>query len=252
MREIYKAIAVLKPEGRLFEIRLIDGKWNASGYFRDAETAVKELRRFEHKKNSNVYITLNCIDNACYSRKQKDKLIEYATPTTSDNDILALEWLMIDLDPKRASGTSSSDEQIQLATDKARQIFKYLKNALWEDPVVAMSGNGVHLLYSIALKNTAENVEGLKGALLALDMMFTDEDIAVDLKTFNPARICKLYGTMAKKGADTAERPHRLSRILSHPTEIKQNDIELLKRLTSLLPKEESPQKYNNYNPKTF
>ena len=61
---------------------------------------------------------------------------------------------MIDLDPKRASGTSSSDEQIQLATNKAKQIYLYLKDALWEAPVVAMSGNGIHLLYKVALKNT--------------------------------------------------------------------------------------------------
>jgi len=26
---------------------------------------------------------------------------------------------------------------------------------------------------------------------------------------FNPARICKLYGTLSRKGDSTPERPHR-------------------------------------------
>ena len=37
----------------------------------NAETVVEELKRFEHKKNANTYITLTYIDDACYSRKQK-------------------------------------------------------------------------------------------------------------------------------------------------------------------------------------
>ena len=98
--EIQKAVAIFKPNGQLFEVRLIDGKWNASGYFTDAETVIRELKRFSHKSNANVYFTLNYINEACYSRKQRDKLREYATPTTSDGDIDGMEWLMIDLDPK--------------------------------------------------------------------------------------------------------------------------------------------------------
>ena len=39
---------------------------------------------------------------------------------------------------------------------------------------------------------------------MALDMMFSDEHIDVDLKTFPTLReFANLYGTMAKKGAKT-------------------------------------------------
>jgi hypothetical protein len=40
------------------------------------------------------------------------------------------------------------------------------------------------------------------------------EDIDVDIKVFNAARITKLYGTMVKKGDSTPERPHRRARLL--------------------------------------
>jgi len=53
--------------------------------------------------------------------------------------------------------------------------------------------------------------------LKALDLWFSDELVAVDLKNFNAARITKLYGTIAAKGDDTAERPHRQSAILEDP-----------------------------------
>ena len=249
--EIKEAIATLHG-GKLFEIRMIDGRWNASGYFTDADTLLKELRRFSHKQNANIYTTLNYIKPECYDRKQRNKLIENATPTTSDNDIEGMAWLMIDLDPKRSAGTGSTNEQIKKATEVAREIYKYLKMRSWQDPVVAMSGNGVHLLYKVELANQKATVELLKNTLLTLNMLFADNEIDVDLKTFNPARICKLYGTEARKGSNTENRPYRMSKIMSIPSEIKANDVRLLKELVELLPKEEKPQKYNNYSPREF
>jgi len=249
--EIRKAIALLKPNDALFEVRLIAGRWNASGYFTDADMLVAELKKVITRKKANVYITLNEIKQDCYSRNQRDKFIENATPTTSDSDISLLEWLMIDIDPKRAAGTSSSDEQIGKAKQTANKVFSFLRRNGFEDPVVAMSGNGVHLLYAIGLSNNAENVSLLRSCLLALSMMFSDEQVEIDLKTFNPARICKLYGTKSQKGSDTAERPHRMSEIV-RTGEQKQTDKKVLQWLSGLLPKEEKPERYNGYNPRAF
>jgi hypothetical protein len=55
--------------------------------------------------------------------------------------------------------------------------------------------------------------------LKALDARFTDRVVKIDAEVFNPARIWKLYGTAACKGDHIAQRPHRLSRILSAPGE---------------------------------
>lgn len=250
-QEVRKAIATIKPDNALFEVRAIDGRWNASGYFQDAESLLPELKRYADRAGINFYITLGKIDGACASRKQFGKLIEQATPTTSDTDITHYEWLMIDVDPKRPTGTSSSYEQIEQSKAKANQVFKFLRSRGWNDPIVALSGNGTHLLYAVGLANNPENVKLMQNCLMALDMMFSDDFMQIDLKTFNPSRICKFYGTTAKKGLDTPERPHRMSKIV-RAREIEQTDKTLLQSLVTLLPQEQMPAKYNGYDPRSF
>lgn len=252
--EIRKAVCLLHgADNPVFEVRLIDGSWNLSGYFSDADTLIAALSgRTQSSENENIYITLNPTTDGCYSRKQRDHFVKNAAPTTSDADIAALYWLMVDLDPERTKGASSSDAEFAAAHEKAKRIFKYMKVTGWNDPIVAESGNGVHLLYSIGLQNTGENVELLKNCLAALDLMFSDETVKVDVKTYNPARVCKLYGTVAKKGANTPERPHRMSRILYAPDSIGVNKRALLQALADKLPKPEQPARANNYNPKRF
>lgn len=244
-------IATLKPNGQLFEVRAIDGKWNASGYFTSADTLIAELKKVRNRKNLNWYITLNVIKDECYSRNQRDKIIEYATPTTGDTDILAYDWLMIDIDPRRATGTSSADEQIEQSKSKANAMYSFLRSRGWSDPIVSMSGNGIHLLYQVSFINNPENAKIMQNCLTALDMLFSDDQVQIDTKTFNPARICKLYGTVAQKGANSPERPHRMSFIVKSG-KIADNDKSLLESLVALMPEPIKPEKYNNYKPREF
>lgn len=244
--EVRAAISTLHPNGELFEIRLISGKWNASGYFTDVKNALQQLRRYANRANTNVYITLNSINPACYSRNQRNNFIERASPQTSDNDITSYEWLMIDLDPKRTTGVSSTEMELQQARELSDKVYSYLLESGWNPPVIAMSGNGIHLLYKLDLPNTAENKKRVENALRALDMLFSTSAVAVDTTTYNPARVCKLYGTLAQKGTNTEERPHRYSRILQIPDEIKVNDVALLDKLEAVLPKPELEPQRNN------
>ena len=180
------------------------------------------------------------------------RVIGLSKITTSDNDVEGYEYLFIDIDPSRPTGTSSSDEQVAKAKETGNKVFSFMKNIGFNDPVFGFSGNGVHLLYRVELKNTEDRRELIKKCLQVLDMYFSNEDIQIDLKNFNPARVCKLYGTQAQKGADTKERPHRMSHIIGDFKEIKVNDVEYLKKLADMLPKEEKPQKYNSYKPSQF
>lgn len=251
--EIRKAITLMKPDGELFEVRLLFEKAgrNASGYFTDADTLITQLKK-QPLQGANIYITLNEPNMACYSRKQKNCFIA-GEKTTSDNDVVAYDWLMIDLDPKRPSGVSSSDAELQLAKDLGNKIYQYMSKIGFEAPLMAISGNGVHLLYRFDLENTEANRTLMQNALKALDMLFSTEQISVDLKNFNPARICKLYGTMAQKGANDPDRPHRMAHIVSKETEIKPSDRAYLEKLCEVIPKEpDRPQRYNNYSPRDF
>lgn len=250
-KEIRKTIALMKSEDELFEIRILQGKKPITGYFKDADTLIKELKK-QDLKGANVYITVNEPNEACYAREQRNKLMQ-VEKTTSDTDIYAYDWLMIDLDPKRPSGVSSSDAELKLAKDLGNKIYKYMQGLGFEKPLMAMSGNGVHLLYRVNLGNTKENQELIKTSLKALHLMFSTDEIEVDQKNFNPGRVCKLYGTLAQKGMNVEERPHRMSHIVGNDKEIKASDVQYLKKLCEVIPKEpEKPQKYNNYQPRDF
>lgn len=240
---ITRAIQLLHPDGELFEIRLINKSYNASGYFTNAETAIRALQLFkggwkkeESAKKSNIFITMNPVNTACYSRTQKDCLIENISPTTKDDEITAFHWFLIDLDPKRISGVSSSNDELQCAWSKAQEIHNYLLSKGWKEPIQAMSGNGFHLVYRFDVPNIPENAKLWEQALKVLQEKFGDNTVDVDTTVFNPARICKLWGTVAQKGATTPERPHRKAHILKQtPEKIEINDINCIKTLVEEL-----------------
>lgn len=250
--EIRKAIQLLRPNGQLFEVRLLkkNPKRTISGYFTSADVMLEEYGKLDLRGFS-TYITLNTITPDCYSRIQHDRFIQSPENTTSDGDIQGYNWFFIDLDPVRSSGTSSSDAELEKAATLANRIRAYLRELGFSDPIIATSGNGYHLLYKIRLLATDDRKNLLKKCLAALDMLFSTAEVSVDTANFNQSRICKLYGTLAQKGTGTEERPHRMSRILS-TGEPQTTDIIYLQKLAELLPKEEKPAQYNNYNPQKF
>lgn len=252
-KEIRKTISVMKPDGQLFEIRVIYGnKQMYSGYFRNADDLIRGFDELRNFGDCNIYMTLNSIHDACFDRTQKEHFEKNSKATTSDNDVVGYDWLMVDLDPKRPTGTSSSNDQIEKAKSKGNEIYQFMRNLGFSKPVFGFSGNGVHLLYKVHLQNTDDNRKLIEKALKTLNMLFADDVIDVDMKNFNQSRVCKLYGTMAQKGTNSTERPHRMSCIIGNPEEIVVNDIKYLQKLCDLYPKEEKPQKYNNYQPGEF
>ena len=106
--EIRKAISILKPDDQLFEVRVIyNNKQMYSGYFKSADDLIKALDRdIREYANCNMYVTLNKLNDACYDREQRNRFVKNAKATTSDNDIVGYEFLFIDVDPHRPTGTS--------------------------------------------------------------------------------------------------------------------------------------------------
>lgn len=250
--EIRKSIANIKKDGMLFEVRIIFGKKNYSGYFKDVEVLLNEMRKLDIRENCNVYMVLNKINESCYSKVQRDKFVFGAT-NTKDDDIEGYNWFMVDLDPVRTADVSSSEEELQYSKQKANNVYRFMRELGFQQPIVALSGNGVHMLYPIRIANTDETRELVKNAITALAILFNDEHIKIDTVTYNPARVCKLYGTEAQKGANTQERPHRMSRIIKEAIPGAVTDISFLKKLASYYPKEtEKKASYNNYNPVAF
>lgn len=249
-KEIRKTIKILKPDSQLFEVRIIGThggqKKIISGYFTSADTLIKEFDKVD-VRGRNIYITLNDINPACYSREQHDKFLQ-TSQTTSDSEITRYQWLFIDLDPIRPTGISSTNEELKYAEELLDPVQKYL--AVWgfSKPIIAASGNGYHLLYRINIENTAHNKDVIDRCLKALSHEFDNDHVKIDTTNFNPARICKLHGTLAQKGADTKDRPHRMSRIISvsDPSEITNADI--LEALAEEEKSEEPPATIKDHN----
>lgn len=250
--EIRKAVHVLKPDGMLFEVRIIGQQKPISGYFRNADDLICELEKVD-LRDTNVYITPNHVNSGLASRKQSGHFLK-GVASTSDTEIDGYRYFFIDIDPKRPSGISSSDKEYNAACEVARKIYLYLKSKGFEDPVKAVSGNGAHLLYRISLANNMSNIKLVERCLKSLDLLFSDDVVQIDTSNFNPSRVCKLYGTLAQKGLNTEERPHRMSRIINYPEKIKITDVAYLENLAREYPEEQKPRasNYNNYNPKEF
>lgn len=253
--ELRKAIEQLHPNGELFEIRIISSdkrKKPASGYFKTADDLLEAFKTYD-LRNTNVYITLQQINSALFSRQQSNRFVAGAN-STQDNEVSGYKWLFIDLDPERPTGISSSDDELKKSFELAKKVKLFLKDYGFEDPVRAVSGNGAHLLYRINLANTDENKALIEKCLKVLSMLFDTDEVKVDTTNFNQSRVCKLYGSLAQKGANTSDRPHRMSRIIGDLTEAKATDVTYLRKLAAELPEDPpvQPSKYNNYNVAEF
>lgn len=191
-----------------------------------------------------IYVTL-CPCNLVLLARAQNRLRNSEemrqSASTSDQHIIRLRWLLIDLDPERPAGISSNYEEHQTALQQAQIIRDTLRKEGWPEPVEADRGNGFHLLYPIDLPVEAGTKEtGLLHRILkGLAMCFDGNSsgsvrVLVDQTVYNPSRICKLYGTLACKGDHTAERPHRLARLLAVPEKLEAVPLEELEAIAVL------------------
>lgn len=223
------------------EVRIL-GKFTYSGYFKSLDNLLEAIQPYTEMDDEQIYFVLNEIDPACYGRKQCEKFVNGAKITTNDSDIINRRWVLCDFDPVRRSGTNSTDEQLGYAHQKAQAVFRFLRDRGFSEPVICKSGNGYHCLYRIDEPATDEVTEIIKNFFKYMSSVFTDDKVDFDVKNFNAARISKLYGTVAKKGANIEGMPWRMSDIVYVPANIEPTPIEKFKELADELPKEEPKQ----------
>lgn len=240
---------LFKGDGTLTEIRLLGKKGSRvktySGYFKDIETLLKQLRLFSNS-GYGIYATLNAVSDACYGRVQHDCFVENPT-ATNDNDIVGRDFVLIDFDPKRASDTNSSDEEKIYARQCVNRVYAYLRDQGFSRPVVADSANGYHLYYKVSLANSPNVETVIKNFLAALEMMFGDDKVDIDVSVFNASRIVKVIGTRSNKGASTADRPQRESCFIQIPDTFDTTDVAFFMKVADTIPKSEKPDRSNRF-----
>jgi P4 family phage/plasmid primase-like protien len=239
-KEILRAARVLFRPGDLVEIRVPQARQQhtISGYFTDLEKLAAAAASLERSRYPGVYWTLNpARQDLGLIARADHKLAPFARATTSDPDILERRWLPADFDPVRPAGISSSDAEKQAALEVADRATEWLTSLGWPAPLRADSGNGWHRVHALALPNDAESTELIHHVLQALAARFNTPQCKVDVGIANPARIFKVWGTMARKGDDTKERPHRPSRLVEVPEPaVEVVPIALLREVAAMAP----------------
>jgi hypothetical protein len=240
VNEALRAIGTLFEPGDVIEIRALDvGRTKSrsgnthAGYFNfENRDAIASAIREVDGSAEGVYVVFNRLNPDLLARSDNHLKIR-PKHTTGDADIIEWRWLFIDADAIRPSGISATDAEHEAALQRARAIREFLAERGWPEPIHGDSGNGGHLLYRLPHLDLEHAADLVKSCLKALSARFSDPVVEVDESTANAARMCKLYGTLARKGDSTSERPHRRSWLLEVPERIESVALDALEELAS-------------------
>jgi P4 family phage/plasmid primase-like protien len=190
------------------EVRLFRPGSVAVGYFDDWESALRAVEN-EPAQYKAAYFTLNPLKLPDGIQLNPASL-RSSPGAACTSDIERRVSLLIDCDPPRQSKTNSTAEEKQGARLEADRIREWLRSQGWPEPTLADSGNGWHLLYRIELPNDDASKALIEKFLCRLKQLFP----MVDAGNFDAPRLCKLYGSWARKGEHSEERPWRRSGIV--------------------------------------
>jgi P4 family phage/plasmid primase-like protien len=200
---IFPKAVKIKVNGRATYVgKTVAGYYEPDQYAKAAE----DIAPFDGK--AQIYVTLNPVKRDLLARGA-NRLETAAERTTSDEDILCRLWLPVDADPVRPSGISATDWELQAARERSAGIAVEFES-YGAQVVPGMSGNGGHTLVRLPdLPNTPETTKAVVDILKTLSDTYSDDVVDIDTNVSNAARIWKVYGTLATKGDNIEERPHR-------------------------------------------
>ena len=228
--------------GRVVELRALKvdgvrGSGTASGYFDDPAKFVDAALSLDGRAQG-VYATLNEVKPELLARAN-NRIIYGPEKTTANQDVVRRRWLLIDADPRRASGISSSEEELREALRTAEAVADYLTTIGFPEPGWGLSGNGGHLLYAVNLP--ADDGGLITEFLKAIAFYFDSASVQIDTSVASAGQITKAYGTLARKGDPLPDRPHRRSKLFLPERGLKVVDESLLRSVAALLPKVQQP-----------
>ena len=204
-------------DGGVTEIRVLTtdrGTWATLAGPDDLDALVTALTSGPHPRigDANVYFGLQP------ARRPEQHRFGFRRVhrATRDADVHAYSLFAVDVDPEREpKGRSATDAEKAEARAVADRVREWL-DGQGVDSLLADSGNGWHVLVPLVPAHGNDIAQAARDArtlLRWLDARFSTPTAKVDTSTFNPSRILKLYGSLAMKGADTPETPHRWSSI---------------------------------------
>lgn len=208
-RYVERALA----DNGVVELRHQLGKWWTSGWFDNVDDLLACARELCH--SGNLFISQNRSGPRVASNTMNGLPVR-------DEDIQFFTRLFLDFDAVRPKGCSSTREELQAVIDQADICRQFLRAMGLPDPLVAISGNGAHLVYRCHLPNTEEVRQQMKAIYTGLKADYSTDEVDFDPVVRNPGRIGTFYGSYKRKGENTPDRPHRQSEIITWPRDWKQ------------------------------
>lgn len=187
-----REVSYLTREGKMIKVD-----------FSSSEDLKNKYKQIDNENIKGWYITPNPTDGK--GRKQEN--------------FTKREWLIVDIDTQREKNTNATDEELKKAMEVARNIeyetliSSYYCSTIWQIPYIALSGNGVHLLYRCDLPNTQEANELVSKWYSLLDKAFSTPEAKIDTSMASIAQLTKLYGTWSRKAPEQENRPWRQSEL---------------------------------------
>ncbi|MCC6738417.1 MAG: hypothetical protein IT452_05180 [Planctomycetia bacterium] len=222
---VRQTLGALMKDGHIYEVRALKchrpkgAPFTSAGYFNDKEVAAVAIQALDARcRPEGIYFVMNpCVPEVA-ARADINQFHDFASTLTTDVDVVKRDWLMIDFDPSRPKGISSTDAELQAAKDLAVVVADALSMKFqFPKPLICLSGNGVHLLYGIDFPNDDDSRNLLFALLKAIAKRHETKEVKIDEVVYNASRMCRLYGTANRKGADVEDRPHRLALMLEVP-----------------------------------
>ncbi len=222
VKQILEQIRQVVANDQILELRALAvqgrGRPHTEAGFFDYDHLPEFAQAAWHVNNvaKGVYFTLNPLRPEILARRRNRIAWAQEGELAKNADVASRRWLLIDIDPVRDSHISASDAEKHEALQIAGAVKSDLQIRGWPAPYFVDSGNGYHLLYAVDLP-AADDEGRVEEVLKALAQRFDNPRAKVDQGVFNPARICKIPGTLARKGDELPDRPHRRSGILEAP-----------------------------------
>ncbi len=183
-------------------------------YAFDGETITRLLVEYEAWSCPAAYFIANEVDPAVATRIQAGRWHPMQKgESTSDAEIASRRVLYVDVDAKRAKGTSATDAEVAKTHAVAELVYARFAAALGSSPLgLGDSGNGRAVLIALAsLPSTLELTQLVKGLLAAIGELYgRPGEVVIDSVVCDPKRLLPAWGSMKRKGiAENAARPHR-------------------------------------------
>jgi hypothetical protein len=167
-------------------------------------------------KGISGYVTINPVSKELLRKRCNEFGRINRNEGTADEHIVCLRWIYLDIDAERISGSSSTDSELDQAT-QLRDIILSTETGIRERSVWGKSGNGAYILLRLpdwpVDKVHRDHAENIIKTFARKYNRINDLKSHIDSVVFNPARIMVIPGTLKCKGADRPESPWRLATV---------------------------------------